>query len=237
MRHPTVVEIGGLSLVVGALTFVGIFAYLAASMGYPDVLDRPASEALPALLATGSVGRAIWAIYALVPLVFVLAGVAAFEALRHTAEARMRLALHLATLSAFASVIGLARWPSIHWELARAYISAGPEVRSALEAIFLGLNVYLGNYLGEFLGEFAFNGFFLLSAVTALSKDSGFPKWFGYFGVIAALAGLTAMFRNVTATVGLIAEFNNYLLPIWMITFGIMLARYSSRRISSHKLK
>jgi hypothetical protein len=45
MRHPTIVEIGGLSLVVGALTFVGIFAYLAASMDYPDVLDRPASEA------------------------------------------------------------------------------------------------------------------------------------------------------------------------------------------------
>jgi hypothetical protein len=230
MRHPTIVEIGGLSLVVGALAFVGIFAYLAASMDYPDVLDRPASEALPALLATGSVGRAIWAIYALVPLVFVLAGVAAFEALRHTAEARMRLAMHLATLSAFASIIGLARWPSIHWELARTYISVGPEGQSALEAIFLGLNVYLGNYLGEFLGEFAFNGFFLLSAVTALSKDSGFLKWFGYFGVIAALAGLIAMFRNVTATVGFIAEFNNYLLPIWMITFGLVLARYGSRR-------
>jgi hypothetical protein len=161
-------------------------------------------------------------------LVFVLAGVAAFEALRHTAEARMRLALHLATLSAFASIIGLARWPSIHWELARAY--AGPEARSALEAIFLGLNVYLGNYLGEFLGEFAFNGFFLLSAVTALGKASGFPKWFGYFGFIAALAGFIWMFRNVTATAGFIAEFNNYLLPIWMITFGLMLARYGGRR-------
>jgi hypothetical protein len=55
--------------------------------------------------------------------------------------------MHLATLSAFASIIGLARWPSIHWELARAYISAEPGGRSALEAIFLGLNVYLGNYL------------------------------------------------------------------------------------------
>ncbi len=74
MRRPPIIEIGGLSLVVAALAFVGIFAYLAASMDYPDVLDRPASEALPALLATGSVGRVIWAIYAFVPLVFVLAG-------------------------------------------------------------------------------------------------------------------------------------------------------------------
>lgn len=133
MRHPTIVEIGGLSLVVGALAFVGIFAYLAASMDYPDVLDLPASEALPALLATGSVGRAIWAIYALVPLVFVLAGVAAFEALRHTAEARMRLAMHLATLSAFASIIGLARWPSIHWELAALTYPLGPKDKAPLK--------------------------------------------------------------------------------------------------------
>jgi hypothetical protein len=110
-------------------------------MDYPEVLDRPAAEALPALPAMGSVGRAVWAIYALLPLVFIFGGVAAFEALRHSAEARMRLAMHFATVSAFASIIGLARWPSIHWELARAYSSASPEARSALEATFLGLLV------------------------------------------------------------------------------------------------
>jgi hypothetical protein len=40
MRHPTIIEIGGLSLVVGALAFVGIFAYLAASMDW-SVRESP----------------------------------------------------------------------------------------------------------------------------------------------------------------------------------------------------
>lgn len=222
----TVVRVGGLSLVVGALAFVGIFAYLAASMDYPDVLDRPATEALPSLLATGPTGRTVWAIYAFLPLVFLLAGVAAFEALRHVAEARMRLAMVLAIVSAFASIIGLARWPSIHWAFAQAHPSVGPEARTALEATFRGLNVYLGNYLGEFLGEWCFNSFFLLSGVTMLKKTSGFPKWIGHLGVITAVVGLAAAFRNVTSVVNPLSEVNNYLLPFWMIVFGVALTRY-----------
>jgi hypothetical protein len=40
------------------------------------------------------------------------------------------------------------------------------------------------------------------------------------------IAGLIGMFRNVTAAVAPVAEVNNYLLPIWMIVFGVSLMRY-----------
>lgn len=33
------------------------------------------------------------------------------------------------------------------------------------------------------------------------------------------------MFRNVTMAVGAVAAINNYLLPLWMITFGVVLLR------------
>jgi hypothetical protein len=33
------------------------------------------------------------------------------------------------------------------------------------------------------------------------------------------------MFRNVTAAVAPVAEVNNYLLPLWMIIFGVTLLR------------
>jgi hypothetical protein len=36
------------------------------------------------------------------------------------------------------------------------------------------------------------------------------------------------MFRNVTDAVGVVAEVNNYLLPVWMIVFGVGLLRYRS---------
>ena len=73
---------GGIALIGGAIAFLAVFAYLAASFNYPDILDGNARDVLPALLATGSSGRAAWALYALLPLVFIPAGVAAFEALR-----------------------------------------------------------------------------------------------------------------------------------------------------------
>jgi hypothetical protein len=53
-----------------------------------------------------------------------------------------------------------------------------------------------------------------------LERESGFPRWMGYFGVGTATAGLVGMFRNVTDVVAPIASMNNYLLPLWMIVFG-----------------
>jgi hypothetical protein len=67
--------------------------------------------------------------------------------------------------------------------------------------------------------------FFLLSATAMLARDAGFPRWMGYLGVAAAVAGLVGMFRNVTGAVAPIAAVNNYLLPLWMIVFGLGLLR------------
>jgi hypothetical protein len=51
----------------------------------------------------------------------------------------------------------------------------------------------------------------------------------GYLGVTTAVAGLVGMFRNVTDVVAPIASVNNYLLPLWMIVFGVGLLRVGSR--------
>jgi hypothetical protein len=38
------------------------------------------------------------------------------------------------------------------------------------------------------------------------------------------------MFRNLSPVVGPVAEINNYLLPMWMIAFGVFLIRYREKR-------
>ena len=53
---------GGMALIGGALAFLGVFSYLAARFHYPEVLDGNAQDVLPALLATGAMGRAAWAL-------------------------------------------------------------------------------------------------------------------------------------------------------------------------------
>jgi hypothetical protein len=228
MRNVTIVRIGGAFLIGGALAFMGVFAFLAARFNYPQVLDGNAAQVLPSLLATGMTGRAVWAIYGFLPLIWIPAGVGAFHALRDVREGTMHVAMLFALVSAVSMMLGLLRWPSIHWTLAQAYAAGSEADRMAISATFAGLNSFLGNYVGEFLGELSFSMFFLLSGLAMLARDSRYPRWVGYLGVFTAVAGLIGMFRNVTAVVDPIAAVNNYLLPIWMIIFGISLVHHPS---------
>ena len=218
------VRAGGISLIVAAIAFMAVFSYLAAEFNYPDILDGIAADVFPALLATGSSGRAVWALYAFLPLFWIPAGAGAFQALRDRSEGSMRVAMHFATVAAVSMMLGLMRWPSIHWELARAYGAGTVEQRPVYDALFLGLNRYLGNYIGEFLGELSVSIFFLLSAI-AILRARDWPRWIGYVGLITAVAGMIGMFRNVASIAAPFAEVNNYLLPLWMIIFGVALLR------------
>jgi hypothetical protein len=226
MRNHTIVRIGGIFLIGGALAFMGVFAFLAARFNYPAVLDGTAAQVLPNLLATGSAGRTVWAIYGFLPLIWIPAGVGAFHALRGVREGSMRVAMLFAVVSAVSMMLGLLRWPSIHWTLAQAYAAGSVADRTAIDATFAGLNSFLGNYVGEFLGELSFSVFFLLSGFAMLARGAGFPRWVGFLGIFTASAGLIGMFRNVSSAVDPIAAMNNYLLPLWMIIFGVALLRH-----------
>jgi uncharacterized protein with PQ loop repeat len=234
MRNLTIVRVSGVFLIGGALAFMGVFAFLAARFNYPQVLDGSAAQVLPSLLATGTTGRAVWAIYGFLPLIWIPAGVGAFHALRDVREGSMRVAMLFALVAALSMMLGLLRWPSIHWTLAQAYAVGSEADRIAITATFAGLNSFLGNYVGEFLGELSFSLFFLLSGAAMLARDSRFPRWVGYLGVITAVAGLMGMLRNVTGAMSPIAAVNNYLLPLWMIIFGVSLVRHPPDNDGSH---
>src|SRR5438094_208228 len=165
-----IVSLGGICLAGGALAFLAVFSYLAANFNYPDVLDGPAATVLPGLLSTGTRGRLIWTIYAFLPLIWIPAGVAAFEALSPIRRGAMRLALFFAAVACGAMMLGLMRWPSIHWHLALAFAQAAPPEQAVIAATFDGLNTYLGNFIGELLGELAVSMFFLLTAFVWLQS-------------------------------------------------------------------
>ena len=203
---------------------MAVFAFLAARFDYPAILDGPADLVLPKLLTTGASGRAVWAIYAFLPLIWIPAGVGAYYALRRTHPGAMLLGLQAAGLAAFSMMLGLMRWPSIHWRLAEFFQTADPAQRVVVGAVFDGLNSYLGNYVGEFLGELSFSTFFLLSS-WALLRSRAVPIWVALLGLLTGVSGLVGMFRNLTPAVDGVAAVNNYLLPLWMIVFGIALLR------------
>jgi hypothetical protein len=222
------VRAGGLALIGGALAFLGVFAFLADRFDYPAILDGPAGSVLPALLATGPTGRAVWALYGFLPLIWVPAGVGAYRALRDTHPGAMLLALQCAVMSALSMLIGLLRWPTLHWRLAELYGAADPAQQQVFGALFDGLNLYLGRYLGEFLGELSMSAFFLLTA-WALLRSGRAPRWVAIAGLATGLLGLVGMLRNLTPAVAPVAAVNNYLLPVWMIMLGVVLLRLRRR--------
>lgn len=117
LQHRKMIVAGGLSFAVGALAFVVVFSYLAANFDYPRILDGSPAEVLPRLSAGGSIMRAVWAVYAFLPLFLVPGAVGAYFAFP-SSRGRMTLALVIASIGAFAMCLGLMRWPSIHWALA-----------------------------------------------------------------------------------------------------------------------
>lgn len=221
MQHRSIIMAGGLSFVVGALAFVAVFSYLAANFDYPGILDGSAADVLPRLRAGGSMMRAIWALYAFLPLLLVPGAVGAYFACP-SSRGRMTLALIAASIGALAMCLGLMRWPSIHWALADAFAQSGAESKGSLSGVFLGLNLYLGNYVGEFLGEICLAVFFLLAGLSFID-EAQFPKWLGWGGVIFAALFLVGAFRNALPEVQGIADANNALLPLWMVALGVSL--------------
>lgn len=177
--------------------------------------------------------RAIWAIYAFLPLLLIPGAVGTWFACPSSCG-RMTLALVFSILGALAMCLGLMRWPSIHWELAEAYVQAGTEARPALDAVFNSLNLYLGNYIGEFLGEMALAIFFLLSGIS-MKAETNYPKWLAWSGIVFSLLFMLGAFRNITGVVQPIADINNGLLPLWMIVLGVALIRYSKRDDTSSR--
>lgn len=229
MRDRGMMRLGGLSYLLAAGAFSAVFGYLAVEFDYPAILEGSASDVLPRLLGGGDTMRAVWAFYALLPMLLVPALAGSWAACP-ASGGRMRVAFGLACIAALAMTLGLMRWPSIHWVLAQAWMDADDTSRTALGAQFVGLNVYLGNYLGEFLGETALATSFALCARSYL-VESSLPRWLGWGGLAFAALFLVGAFRNVSALVQPVADLNNALLPLWLIANGIALLQGSRRDV------
>ncbi len=218
-----IARVGGVALVLGSLAFVAVFAYLAAAFGYPDVLDRPATEVLPALAAGGSSLRAVWLIYGAIPLTLLIGGLASMPLLeRGGGRMLARLGVAFAATAALAMMVGLARWPSIQWALAESWPAASVEQRAVYATIFDGANTYLGSMFGEYLGEIMLGAWFVTIGIAARRLERA---WLGTGSIAMGVIVVVSAQRQLTSLVDVVSEVNNVLLPVWLIVVGVTLTR------------
>ena len=218
-------RLAGATYVAASVGFLIVFSWLASHFGYPDVLDLPAADVLPRLLSLGGAGRAVWAVYAVLPLMLIPAAAGAVGALERAdgrTDTAVRIGLLLQVVAALCMTLGLARWSTAQWSLATSWQLADAAQRVGLAATFDVLNVFLGNGIGEFVGELTLYGSFLAFAIAL--RHNGAKK-VAALGAITAVAGWIGMFRNITPGVQLAADVTNVLLPLFLIVFGISLLR------------
>ena len=222
----TVVRRGGAALLLATALFAAVFSYLAAAFDYPEVLDRQSGQVLPALLALGPIGRGVWLLYALIPLLLIPTALAVRELTRAYSPRLTRGGMSLGVLSAAAMTAGLIRWPTLQWSLAGTWTLADPAERLVIAQRFDTANRLLGNALGEFAGELCLNGFFLVAAF-AIARATR-QRWLMVAGIAASGLGWIAMLRNLTTAVAPVAALNNAVLPLWMLVLGVSMVRAAS---------
>lgn len=222
-------RVAGALVVIGALGFVIVFSALAALFGYPDVLDRPASEVLPALIAGGATLKAWWILYAVLPLTLSAAALLAHGQLANLGR-RARLFTASGVAAGLAMALGLLRWSTLQWSLGESWLAADGSSRAAIEAVSDASNRMLGNGLGEVVGE-TLLGLWLLGAGLALhaafkratSRGLGAHAIQSVASVTLLLAGalLVAAWRFAWPALEAVTAVTNVLLPVGLSALGV----------------
>ncbi len=180
----------GASAIAMAIGFNLPYANLVAIYDYPDILRRPAAEAL-GHFADGSAPLILtwhafaWAALLLVPLAI---GLAQTPANRATSEPLVLAAAITGALSGLTQAIGLWRWVFVIPGLARQHATADAAGRAAAEGVFDMLNSWGGVAIGEHLGQWLLVFFTL--ALSCLQWRQGQRMTAGLGFVTAALTGI-----------------------------------------------
>lgn len=222
-----------LSALALAVAFNVPFSILAATYDYPDVLRRPAGEALDLFAAGGASLILTWHAFALTALALVPVAIALSITPKRIAE-RPALAIGAAiagALAGLAQAIGLWRWVFVVPGLARTHAdpNAAPETRFAAEQAFAVLNQYGGLAIGEHLGQVLTAAFVFMLACLQWSERARIASVVG-FCAAAAIAigtgeGLAIALQQSGELFSLVTIAGFLGLTLWLIVTGIGLMR------------
>ena len=223
----------GFAAIAFAILFNIPFAILASIYEYPDILRRPASEALDRFAAGGPLLILTWYGFALAALALVPLAIA-LSITPSRIQNQPALAIGAALTGALAGVtqaIGLLRWvfaiPAI--AAAHANSSASAETRFAAEGAFDLLNAWGGVAIGEHLGQLLTALFVLLLSWLQWRERGRLTSLTGFAAVIAITLGTgegLALALGKSGDAFALATIAGFLaLTVWLILTGAGLIR------------
>jgi hypothetical protein len=225
----------GISAILLAIVFNVPFSILAATYDYPDVLRRPAGEALDLFAAGGPSLILTWHGFALSALALVPMAIAlSLTPARVAAKPAFAIGAALTgALSGLAQAIGLWRWVFVIPGLARVHAdaAAAPDAKLAAERTFDVLNQYGGVAIGEHLGQWLMVMFVAMLASLQWGEGKRISAMLGFITAIAVLIGTgegLAIALGQSGELFSLATIGGFLgLTLWLIATGIGLIRGS----------
>ncbi len=212
----------GLSAIALAIGFNLPYARLVAIYDYPDILRRPAGEALQLFVDGGASLVITWHAFAVAALLFIplSLGLSLSPTNLHTSQRLSIAAAITGSLSGMAQAIGLWRWVFVVPELARIHQSGAEEAKAAAEASFSILNAYGGVAIGEHLGQWLLVMFVLSLSILQWRQLRRTVAAVGYSTALATAIGTT---EGVAIALGRDAELFSIFTIVGFVGFTLWL--------------
>lgn len=178
----------GAFLVFLPLAFNAFFFLLARRFDYPDILRNPTEDILSRFQAGGVGLKLLWYGFMLTALLLVPLAVLLGQVLARDDLEIVPVATTIGVLAAVVQFLGLARWPFLVPELARAHAdpASSQTTREATRVVFESFHRYLGIGIGECLGYLLTGAWTMLVGV-AMLQSSTFEAWLAWPGIIIGL--------------------------------------------------
>jgi Domain of unknown function (DUF4386) len=220
----------GVFCILLPLAFNAFFFVLGRRFDYPDILRRPTEEILSRFQAGGVTLKLLW--YGLMLTAVLLAPLAVLlgQVLARDELAVVPTATFVGVLAAVVQFLGLARWPFLVPELARAYANpaSSQATREATRVAFEAFHRYLGVGVGECLGYLLTGAWTTLVGV-AMLQSSAFEAWLGLPGIIIGLFLILGSFEFVGRfeehgwnVAGAIVPIAYIAWSLWLIVTGLV---------------
>lgn len=221
-KHNTMILLGGWSMILFAILFVGITLLIDNLVQAQTMLYTMEQHNLFKVSTGSETIRVLLIIYAVLPLLLIPAAVGCFYAFIDPHEAQMRCGMYFATAGALALSLSLLMLPSINWHLV-TYIGTltGP-TQGAMIITLQAMHNYFGVMVGDILG-FGCILVWLIITSSVMIRTAVMPH---VVGVIELIIAITAAFILILRYTGLVSDvYINIQTPgiiaLWLFICGI----------------
>jgi hypothetical protein len=214
--------IAGATLIALPILFNAVFFDLQRRFEYPDILRKPTGYILQRFSAGGPRLIATWYAFMCAAVLFVPAAMLLGHTTLANTSPLVAVAVPLGIVAGSVQFLGLARWPFLVPQLARAYAdpAASQSTRDAIDVVFQAFNTYAGVAIGEHLGYFFTGAWTLLISLALLSTS----PWLAVVGLASTIGIWSGLLESTGfKAAGAINAISYIVWSLWSIALGITL--------------